>query len=101
MWGRKRVHIASIANSSSSRATATISAASAAFIANGFSTRTGLPARSARIALSRCDRVRGRHVDHVHVGVGDERLVAGMPGLDAELIGEPVRASPGCATPRR
>ena len=55
MWGRKRVHIASIANSFSSRATATISAASAAFIANGFSTRTGLPARSARIAFSRCD----------------------------------------------
>ena len=52
--GRNRVHIASMANSPCSLATRTISRASAAFIVNGFSTSTCLPARSARIALSWC-----------------------------------------------
>ena len=54
MCGRKRAHIASIANSPRSRAVATISSASAAFIVNGFSTSTGLPARSASIASGWC-----------------------------------------------
>jgi len=46
--------MASIANSPVSLATATMSRASAAFIVNGFSTSTGLPARSASTALSWC-----------------------------------------------
>ena len=54
MCGRNRVHIASMANSPCCLATATTSRASAAFIVNGFSTSTCLPARRARIALSWC-----------------------------------------------
>ncbi len=54
MCGRKRVHIASIRNSPRARASATSASASAAFIVNGFSTSTCLPARSASSASSWC-----------------------------------------------
>ena len=57
MCGTKRAHIASIRNSPRSRASATSSSASAAFIVNGFSTRTCLPARSASSASAMVHRM--------------------------------------------
>ena len=54
MCGRKRVHIASIANRFRSAAASNSARASAAFRVSDFSTSTGLPAASASSACSRC-----------------------------------------------
>ena len=52
--GRYRVHIASMTNTPAARAAAAISTPSASDMANGFSTRTCLPAAIACSATSRC-----------------------------------------------
>lgn len=52
MCGRKRVHIASMQNTPALRAASTTVRASTAFIVNGFSTSTCLPAAIASRACS-------------------------------------------------
>ena len=53
VWGRYRVHMASMSSTPAARAAATSSRASVALRVNAFSTSTCLPARSASRAWSR------------------------------------------------
>ena len=54
MWGRKRVHIASMRNVPRDRAADTSDSASPASSVNGFSTSTALPASIASVAAETC-----------------------------------------------
>jgi len=70
-------------------ATRTISRASAAFIVNGFSTSTCLPARSARIALSRCIGCAVATVSHagvIYTGRHAYRRADGIAVIPAALL---------------
>jgi hypothetical protein len=49
------------------------------------------PQREDRVVV--VHRMRRCDVDHVNVRIGNERLVAGMPVRDAELVPETVRRS--------
>ena len=75
-WGRKRVHIASMANTPAARAASRTSRASASLRVNAFSTSTGRPAADGDAARGRGAGVGRGHVDRLHRRVGHERLVA-------------------------
>jgi hypothetical protein len=52
------------------RASCTTSCAPGSVAVKDFSISSALPARSAASAIGRVLRVRGRHVEHVDVGIG-------------------------------